>query len=90
MIHSSDGGEALFENMENQAIALLSMKDKTGKKEAIYAGVSQAKTPYVLCWDADITFSEGYFKELSTLRNIHLLFFQSPMRVNGFLNGSLK
>ena len=71
--HSSDGGEALFENMENQPIALLSMKDKTGKKEAIYAGVSQAKTPYVLCWDADITFSEGYFKELSTLAKHSLI-----------------
>ena len=71
--HSSDGGAALFENKENQAIELLSMKDKTGKKEAIYAGVSQAKTPYVLCWDADITFSEGYFKELSTLAKRSLI-----------------
>ena len=71
--HSSDGGAALIENKENQAISLLSMKDKTGKKEAIYAGVSQAKTPYVLCWDADITFSEGYFKELSTLAKYSLL-----------------
>ncbi len=71
--HSTDGGTALFENKENQDIVLLSMKDKTGKKEAIYAGVSQAKTPYVLCWDADITFSEGYFKELSTLAKRSLI-----------------
>ena len=64
--HSTDDGAALIEaNMDN-AVALLSMKEKTGKKEAVYKGVIKAKTSYILCWDADISFSIDYFKELST------------------------
>ena len=65
--HSSDGGATLVENKQNSLIDLLTMRDKTGKKEAVFAGVNHSQTPYVLCWDADITFSKDYFKDLSTL-----------------------
>jgi glycosyltransferase involved in cell wall biosynthesis len=64
--HSTDGGAALIEANRDNAIALLSMKEKTGKKEAVYKGVIKAKTSYILCWDADISFSIDYFKELRT------------------------
>ncbi len=64
--HSTDGGAALIEANRDNAVALLSMKEKTGKKEAVYKGVIKAKTSYILCWDADISFSIDYFKELST------------------------
>ena len=65
--HSTDDGAALIEaNMDN-AVALLSMKEKTGKKEAVYKGVTKAKTSHILCWDADVSFSKDYFKELCTI-----------------------
>lgn len=82
--HSIDGAAALFGNNENQAISLLSMKEKMGKKQAIFTGVSHTQTKYALCWDADITFSESYFKELSTLAPSSLTILPVSFKSKGF------
>lgn len=82
--HSSDGGSAIIENNQNDLIELLTMKEKIGKKEAVFSGVSHAKTKYVLCWDADITFSESYFKELSTLAPSSLTILPVSYKSKGF------
>ena len=88
--HSSDGGAALIENKQNELIELLVMKEKMGKKEAVFAGVSHAQTPYVLCWDADITFSESYFKELRTLAPSSLTILPVAFKTKGFFEWFLE
>ena len=82
--HSSDGGATLVKNKQNRLIDLLTMTNKMGKKEAVFAGVNHSQTPYVLCWDADITFSESYFKELTTLSRRSLTILPVSFKTNRY------
>ena len=46
--HSTDGGATVINAQKNKDVELLSMKEKNGKKEAVFKGVNKAKTSYIL------------------------------------------
>ena len=72
--HSEDKGHALLETHKGELIEVISLdQDKQGKKTAIYEGVKQVNTKYVLCWDADITFGKDYFEHIQNLKTADLL-----------------
>jgi len=72
--HSEDKGETLLEAHKGELIEVISLdQDKQGKKTAIYEGVKQVNTKYVLCWDADITFGKDYFEHIQNLKTADLL-----------------
>ena len=72
--HSEDQSISLFNEIDDAKIEVISLDHShQGKKWAVYNGVSHARTENILCWDADLTFSNNYFEELAQCESADLV-----------------
>ena len=72
--HSEDHSLNLFNGLDHEKIEVISIDNlHAGKKWAIYKGVSHATTENILCWDADVLFSNNYFQRLSQCETADLI-----------------
>ena len=72
--HSEDDWKILFEKANSDLVHFYSLiNGQQGKKHAVYEGVRQANTKYIVCWDADIQFEDNYFSDIQELKEADLI-----------------
>ncbi len=78
--HSSDKTVNLLMKRLTILHQLIPNSGKKGKKYAVLEGVKLAGNPFILTWDADISFSKKYLSYLSTLPLADLVILPVQMR----------
>jgi glycosyltransferase involved in cell wall biosynthesis len=71
--HSTDNTAKIIESTLKHPHKVISNHEKKGKKRAIREGVFEAKHPFILTWDADISFGKNYWRSIQKLPQYDVL-----------------
>ena len=71
--HSTDNTAKIIKSTLKHPHKVISNHEKKGKKTAIRKGVLEAKHPFILTWDADISFNLNYWSAIQKLPQYDLL-----------------